>query len=467
MEILEFVLSRIEGTEYHMWDLRNPFYPMVFIYPVVFLAKSFGIHDPGHLVFAGRLAVVIWSLIGVWAAFGIGRILFRSDGAGVVTAFLVAIAGLSTRFSASVLPRAVAGSLILVAVFLLLDKRSRRREILAGLILGVVAAIRFSEILVILAAVVVLVLERRPVAAKRVAVAGVAAFALAVGLSDWLFRGDPIHSSIAIFRYTVLEGGSSRGIQPWYEYVPLMIESAGLMAIVLAAFSWKMKERRPLLAWIVVPLLLLSLLPHKEIRYLVPYIPFLMVLVGIGLWRSVREITPSTHHSRWRAGIALGVAVPAIMLHQVDLMRFRRSRDAVACAQYVAARMDSGVVAFEQSWRAGRSIYMPRDVRMREINTTAIADPTQTLNYARNPRVRFIGLRSHHAIRYGYPQRLVNLGFVAVHVGTSDGQEYLLFERSTHAVRDSAFSLEVKTEFTRQPSAGSAPALPGDILPRD
>jgi len=430
VEILEFVRSRIEGNEYRMWDLRNPFFPMVFIYPFVFVAKIVGLNDPHLIVFAGRLAVVIWSLIGVWAAFGTGRTLFRSDGAGVVTAFLVSIAGLSTRFSASVLPRAVAGSLILVAVFLLLDKRSRRREIVAGLIVGVVAAVRFSEILVILAAVVVLVLERRPSAAKRVALAGGIAFALAVGLSDWLFRGDPTHSSIAIFRYTVLEGGSSRGIQPWYEYLPLMIEAAGLMAIALAALAWKMKERRPLFTWVVVPVLGLSFLPHKEIRYLVPYIPFLMILVGAGLWRSVRDATGSPHDRRWRMGIFLAVALPAIVLHQVDLMRFRRSRDAVACAQYVAGRMDTGVVAFEQSWRAGRSLYLPRRVRMCDINTSTIADPTQTLNYARNPQVRFIGLRSQHATAYGYPQRLINLGFVPVQIGTSDRREYLLFERS-------------------------------------
>ena len=429
VEILEFVFSRIDGRKYQFWDLRNPFYPTIFVLPAVKFAQIIGVRDPNHLVFAGRTAVTLWSLIAIGAAYGIGRTIFRSQGAGLVTAFLVAFSGLSTRFSASVLPRAVAGSLLLTSVYFLLEGQSTRREILAGFALGVAASLRFSETAAVLAAVVVLILERRGGAALRVAFVGVFTMAVALGIADWWFRGDPFHSSMAIFQYTVLERGSSRGTQPWYEYLPLMVESASLMAVALASTTWGWKARRPLIAWFLVPVFLLSLLPHKEIRYLVPYNPILMVLAGVGLLRLARCVINSRTQTRWRTAVILAIAVPGMLLHQADLMRFRRSAGAVACARRVASSIDCGVVAFEQSWQAGGSIFLPPKVRMLDIDTLSISDPSETLALARRPDVLYIGLRGDHARIYGYASLLAKLDFAAVDATGSNSGDYVLFER--------------------------------------
>ena len=103
----------------------------------------------------------------------------------------------------------------------------------------------------------------------------------------------------------------------------------------------------------------------------------------------------------------------------------------MACARYVATVMDRGTVAFEQSWRAGRSIYLPPEVRMLDIDTASIADPAETISFAREPDVRFIGLRRDHAERHGYADRLGRLGFAAVDLETPHQPEYVLFEYHT------------------------------------
>jgi hypothetical protein len=63
---------------------------------------------------------------------------------------------------------------------------------------------------------------------------------------------------------------------------------------------------------------------------------------------------------RWRARFALVLIIPVLLGYQADLMRFRRSEDAVDAAQHVAGRMQTGAVAFEQFWRTGGCLYWIR-----------------------------------------------------------------------------------------------------------
>ena len=54
VEIHEMTFARLFGWNWTAWDLRNAFYPMVFIYPIQALLAGMGIDDTATLVFAGR-----------------------------------------------------------------------------------------------------------------------------------------------------------------------------------------------------------------------------------------------------------------------------------------------------------------------------------------------------------------------------------------------------------------------------
>ncbi|MCG6963493.1 MAG: hypothetical protein LJE95_09525, partial [Acidobacteria bacterium] len=99
VEILEWVLSRLQGWQYSPWALRNPFFPFSFLFPPLWAAHSFGLHDTWSLVFLARLCVALCSSVAVIFAYLIGKKLSGSRAGGTFVAASVAIGGLFIRFS--------------------------------------------------------------------------------------------------------------------------------------------------------------------------------------------------------------------------------------------------------------------------------------------------------------------------------------------------------------------------------
>jgi hypothetical protein len=115
------------------------------------------------------------------------------------------------------------------------------------------------------------------------------------------------------------------------------------------------------LLWALLPIALLSLLPHKEARYVIVTIPFLALAGSKTLWTWLSWLsTPDGHRQPAHASIAalwLVLAVTGAALFDVSKFRFYRSENAVRLG-WLMAQSGAGGVAAEQLWRFGGRLYL-------------------------------------------------------------------------------------------------------------
>ena len=345
VEVHHMSLNRLWDRPDSAWDLRNSFYPLVFIMPAQWLAGN----DPGLAVLAGRLVVALYGALSVLLLALAAKRLKTNLAVVFVAAGLLAIAKLTVVYGSSVMPRGVSIAWVLLA-FWTLNRNDRRGTVLAALALAVATSLRFSEIIFLVPAVIQLMIERRWRHLIWLGVFWALGCAVILGLSDWLYWGRPFSSLIAIVRYTLIEGSSSRGFQPVWHYLTGLAGWTSLAMVILVVVGWRRERWRPYL-WLMAPLILLSCLPHKEARYLLPCVPFLCLGAAYGIDDLLRQATP--RRMAWLAPLLL-----ATVVLEVDGYHHDRTDSAVHLARHIAAERgpDDGVL-FEWGWRAGGWIY--------------------------------------------------------------------------------------------------------------
>src|SRR5690242_17583091 len=58
VEVLEEAFRCAAGLEYIPWNVRNLFVPDIVVSPFVFIARSFGVRDPAHLIDAATIPFI-------------------------------------------------------------------------------------------------------------------------------------------------------------------------------------------------------------------------------------------------------------------------------------------------------------------------------------------------------------------------------------------------------------------------
>ena len=133
------------GTAWPIWDLRNAFYPMTFIFPVQRALVALGVTDVFWLIAAGRLVVTAIAGLNVWILYRVGLWLYGDRGTALIAAALLAVNHLHMAYGSAELPRIVATA-FLVPAFGALRTPTPLRCGLAGVLLGLGASLRFGEI---------------------------------------------------------------------------------------------------------------------------------------------------------------------------------------------------------------------------------------------------------------------------------------------------------------------------------
>jgi hypothetical protein len=372
VEIHEMTLGYLLGQHWPVWDIRNPAFPFAVVYPAQWLVRRLHGDDIGALVLAGRIAVALLSTATLWCVWRAARQDFKdATGYALLAVILVAAAQSQIAFGSSELPRPVSTALV-CAAFSCLTTPSTRRVLVAGLALGLAAACRFSEAVFILPAALCLLFERRWSGSALLLLTSVAVAGSVLGVADAWYWGQPFHSLRAIVDYTVVERLSSRGYQSWWWYLTHAgdwINPAILaLAVVGAALS------RSALLWVAVPILILSALPHKEARYLIPVVPFVCILAVHGARRIIRTVQLNDNW-RWLAallivGVSLGVA------HDVGRYRLPRTNGEVQAARVLALHRDeTDEFLIEQAWRFGGHLYFG-STPVVDLDPARLADPS-------------------------------------------------------------------------------------------
>lgn len=421
VEIHDMTLGTLLGRPWPVWELRSPFFPIGFILPAQRLALALGASRPEDLVFAGRLVVVLLSTLAIpltWLA--ARRLSTEASGIPLLAALLFAVNKLHMSFGSSELPRPVS-TVFVLSSFIALTGPAPRAAI-GGALLGCAAAFRFSEAIFVLPAAVLLMTSAHWNRIPALVAGWTISAGLIIGISDYLYWGAPFSSLLRAADYTVVDRLSSRGYEPVYQYVALVPAWSHWAIVGLAILgSWK---SRVLLAWTWLPIALLSCLPHKESRYLIPVMPFVAIAAATGFHGVVQAArAPGPSRLATATGIALVPLVLLACLHDVGGWRLVRSNEEVRLAQFLNAQGREGI-AVEQAWRLGGQPYLSTHDLIVDISPDRLRDARSRSDAFKD--VRWIALTSASARRLD-PAEMQALGFERD--AAWQGQSYWLFTR--------------------------------------
>jgi GPI mannosyltransferase 3 len=327
--------------------------------------------------------------------------LARAQGASRVSSAIVAtvfsLMGLAIYLS----PRAMGETLSALPITFALARSVRAelktKDILVlGALLTLGVALRLQNGLFCLFVLGLLFRTQRRAALQLFGVLVVGA--LLYGAIDWLTWGKPFHSALTYLRFNLIEGKSSSfGTHHFFLYFQALFTAEGLTIVplvVLSVLGFKSARAIPLMALGFV--LVHSLIPHKELRFIFPAIPLLAAHAALGLDRFperrrvallgfavVSLLTfPTLTFGR------LGISNPARSLSAIDyvgpenrlLKRARTLED--LCGLRIASN---------EWWRTGGYAYLHREVPM-----YGPRDPEGHYNYVIARRGEVVGTEVAH-----------------------------------------------------------------------
>lgn len=389
VEILQTALAPVLGFEDQPWNIRNLLLPKALGTPIAWLAAEiFGIRDPEWLIRIATLPFLVLATLNVFLVFCIGRALFDSA-SGLVAAGLYGLHWLPLGYGAMAYPRTAAVSCLLIAWIVLLDERPRVwNAFWAGGLAALAFAFRYSEVVFLLPVGLLpwaMGKPTRQVVRSTTWLGGgfLAGCVLTVGLMDGLTWGFPFASLVEFGRYTLVErqASSAEVHQPWYWY--LSRGAFWLIPTWLIFLGHRPQRGRTLGAWLwlVLPLLALSFVHHKQLRYLQGLIPAFALLVA---WGAVRW---------WRQGrrVAVVVLVTAGLLFSLRSawrLLERRSQAAVSAARELRHEPCARRVVLRQAWAYGGRLLLDPGTEIRDFDRMPAPDEFA----AALPNVDFVGL---------------------------------------------------------------------------
>ncbi len=344
VEIAQEAFRAALGLDYAPWNIRNLFVSNALVAPLLQIASLFGVTDPFALATLARYPFILFAGVNVLLVYFLGRQWF-SEEAGFLAAALYSIHWLPLVFGSSLYPRIPGTTFLLLAAL--------AGHFPAGWLASLAFAMRYSEIVFLLPLLFRSAAAGPPLSYqsgdwRRRTPKLVGGFALGVllfvGLYDWLSWGRPFASLIEFARYTLIARESSSLVKaqpPWW-YIAALPQ---WLAPPLWPFLWR--EKKKALAFIVLPVIALSLIHHKELRYLQAVIPFAMILAAAGAlaW--------------WKEGRRKLVIVLLILALPLQLARIRSIEKRTMAAVDAARSMQSANrVALSQEWAYGGRLFL-------------------------------------------------------------------------------------------------------------
>lgn len=299
-QIFEFAawkLGYVQHGDLRLWEFDSQMRPSVQIWAVVGIHRLLGLISGEVNPFA--VNYLIYFLSGLLAIVSIlvftGAFIRRvnpeyRDQFVILSLFSWLVLYTNTHFNSE----NISGHLLLLGVGLLytgIENPSWRRILAAGLFLGLSFCCRFQTgfaILGLMAWFFITVLKRRQLPAWGLLMA-VLIFSVAVFnvLLDRWFYGRWVFSPYNYYYQNIATGTMNRssGTSPWFAYLYLVALYLPFgPAYVVATFNQVIRYRSDILTWIITPFVLFHMLiGHKEVRFLLPMLGFMPVLIMVAL----------------------------------------------------------------------------------------------------------------------------------------------------------------------------------------
>lgn len=298
---------------------RGVLYPYL-VYALMWVLKGIGVTNPDTVMLVQRLLHGAWSLTSVWLTWALVR-RFADERAAFYGGLLVAVHFIMPFMAVRNLVEVVCqpfilAGLLLAELALREGKYTGRMAFLAGLSLGLAFMFRIQTAVVPAGVFFTLLALRRWRLAGHLVLGG-AVILLVEGLLDYLSFGYFL-SSVLYSLYGQSQIVHEYVTGPWYTYIGtvlgVLIPPFSLLAVWWMARSAK---RVPLAFWGVLLFLVIhSLIPQKQERFILPVMPAMIALAMIG-WQMV-----PWRDTRWVRGIWAFMWVINLVLLPVGLFNY-------------------------------------------------------------------------------------------------------------------------------------------------
>ncbi len=352
LEIAEQAFHRAFALAHNAWDIRSLLIPDLLVAPILKLASLLGARDPLTLITVVRAPFIALAGINALLLFALGR-RWYDDRTATIGALLYAFHWMPIVYGSTSYGRTFSVTCILTGALLVARAPNVLRAAAAGGFVALAMTARFSEGILLLS-ILALAGERRP-ERSRVVAAMLGGFAvgllLFIGLYDRITWGRWFGSLIEFVELTFVERKSSSLVarQPAYWYVAHMAHWLAPTLLPLLVVAARRTSLQRLLATVVLPLVVLSFVFHKELRYLQVIVPFALLIAARGfvLWWQ--------EPSRRVLAAALLIASFPLGMSRIQTVT-KRSGNAVNAARFIAAHHPRHVVV-SQGWAMGGRIF--------------------------------------------------------------------------------------------------------------
>ncbi len=372
MEVLEAAFRRAVGLAYTPWQARDLFLPEVVVAPFVGLGRLVGVRGTFGLVLCATAPFILLASVNVVLVYAIARRWLSDTWAARWVAALYAFHWLPLSFGSTPYPRTASTTLVLAATLALSLGGGLVAGGAAGAAIGLAFAVRHSEGMYLLPVLVIAAAagsgRGRPWRRVLAVLGGfAAAAALAVGLYDLVTWGRPFASFVEVFRFTVIEGRSTSAlaVKPATFYLARILFWVPLPLVPALFYAARVRAVRPAWTFLAVPLLVLSLIQFKQLRYLQGAVPFLVILGTAGFLAMRRRVRP------WVVNALAALSLVAGVLGVRELRG--KSMAAVTAARAIATEPGVRAVALSQAWAYGDRLYFGNRIDVRDLPTPPTA----------------------------------------------------------------------------------------------
>jgi len=352
VEILAEAFRVATGFKYRAWDIRCLFVPNVIIAPLVWLGAKLGVRDVRTLVVLATIPSIIATAVSTLIVPALAAQWTSDRRVARAAALLFAWHWLALGFASTVYPRTIATACVLTALWLIGWGNGPSAGFFAGVLCAIAFADRFSEIVFLIP---ILIEARRR--AWIVLLGFASAVILIVGLYDYVTWGEWFGSIRKFGALTLVRSDFASRLKQqsafWY-----LLNIARWLSPALLPFLWFTRRRTTAWSFVLIPLVLLSFIPHKELRYLQGVIPFVMLLAAMGF------------SAMSRRGFAVALLAIGIVWNLYGL-RFlaRKTMPAVEAAQMLRRDPSVNTVAMSQLWAYGDRLYFTDRMEVRDVGT--------------------------------------------------------------------------------------------------
>lgn len=250
------------------------------------MADVLGASQGATLVLLAKLAMVALALATALAGMRLATCL-GGQGSGVMAGVLLALFPASLVFSGRAMSEMVSAPLLAWATLWVLTREGRTHAA-AGVLAGVATVLRCQNgVLAVMLAMVLAIRHRR--LELRWFALGFGGALLAGGLVDLFTWGRFWQSWRVYVQFNLIESkATAYGTAPSWYYAETLATSTGRTVWLLAlglALAWR--RCRALLLLVASFVMVHALVPHKELRFIMPVVPLLLTAAAIGLMDGV------------------------------------------------------------------------------------------------------------------------------------------------------------------------------------